>query len=367
MSVYVTMGLAGYIGAGLYAWLLQPWLNGVTAWTVGGMTILGTVSFFVTGMIEKIIAGSERFVQYHHQLAFYAASVPLFLLCDTPVWAGLDLAAMCFGVFATLGRQGCRLSGCCHGRPLRQGTHDTASAHGATFPAQVTGQRLFPTQNMESIVTASLVVVGTWLLLGGEVPGGFVFALYVAVYGVLRFELELFRGDLGRGYWLGLSEAQWTAFGFTLFIAVVTEASIASMALGFWGAPLLIGVHGSCIIWRYLKRPAARVNLGPPEFLAEFLDVAERSVAHFRSYAEPLVATTTAGLRLLGTVHSSGTAEVTTYSISGFPAGVDPRTASTIGLALWRQLHSSRGELSHRVTAASLVVEVRDAQRPKGT
>src|SRR6185295_15848244 len=66
-------------------------------------------------------------------------------------------------------------------------------------------------QLVEALIVAATVAAGTILIQRGAAPGT-ALAVYSIVYGLARFGLELFRGDVARPYWHGASEAQWTSF-----------------------------------------------------------------------------------------------------------------------------------------------------------
>ncbi|HEY3359881.1 MAG TPA: prolipoprotein diacylglyceryl transferase family protein [Polyangia bacterium] len=116
-------------------------------------------------------------------IAAYAAFVKI------PLGAAADLVAPAVPVGQALGRVGCLLAGCCHGRP----------AEGAW--AEPFGGR-HPVQLYEA--AGLLALAAGLLLLERRRPRPFTVALaYLAGYAVLRFGLELLRGDAIRGFVLG--------------------------------------------------------------------------------------------------------------------------------------------------------------------
>lgn len=114
-----------------------------------------------------------------------------------PVWGLLDVFAPSMALFHSFGRIGCLLSGCCYGIPY--------DGFGAV---QAAGTLRFPVQLAEAAFNLMIAVLLVWLLRSGA-GGGRVLAAYLMAYGCTRFLLEYLRGDLERGFVLGLSTSQW--------------------------------------------------------------------------------------------------------------------------------------------------------------
>src|SRR5207253_2733687 len=114
--------------------------------------------------------------------------------------------------FLAFGRVGCTMVGCCHGRPGRIGLCYREEHADEGFPRYLVGVRLVPVQALESLGVAAIVGVGVALVVAGSTSGT-ALAWYAAAYAVLRFFLEFLRGDAGRRYSWGFSEAQWTSLG----------------------------------------------------------------------------------------------------------------------------------------------------------
>ena len=122
-----------------------------------------------------------------------------------PVSAMLDLGFLGVPLFHAFGRIGCFMAGCCYG----------VEYHGAfavTFPESnignaPAGEELLPVQLIEAALNLALWAVlfavyrrtsRRWLVSGA----------YLTCYGVMRFALEFFRGDLVRGSVFSLSTSQ---------------------------------------------------------------------------------------------------------------------------------------------------------------
>jgi phosphatidylglycerol:prolipoprotein diacylglycerol transferase len=88
-------------------------------------------------------------------------------------------------------RIGCLLEGCCYGIQLPNGNR---------FPYQLT----------EGLLCA-LVFICFLIWRPEKKQKEIIFPLSIIIYSVIRFVLEFFRGDSGRGIWLSLSSSQWIA------------------------------------------------------------------------------------------------------------------------------------------------------------
>ncbi len=123
----------------------------------------------------------------------------------------LDLVAMS-GCFAQgVGKLGCFLAGCCHGRA-------TESALGVVFrdpscAARPLNTPLVPVQLADALLVAFAFACAAWVRSQSRsewhAPGR-AFLTYVIVYSVGRAITELYRGDVQRGFVLGgaLSHSQ---------------------------------------------------------------------------------------------------------------------------------------------------------------
>jgi phosphatidylglycerol:prolipoprotein diacylglycerol transferase len=125
-----------------------------------------------------------------------------------PFWTTCDVFAPGIALGHVTGRLGCLAAGCCYGRPA-----DVPWAITFTNPLAATnvgtplGIPLHPTQVYEA--GAELLILG--FLMATERRGryfaGRTFWLYMFLYAVSRFAVEIYRGD-PRGEVLGLSTSQ---------------------------------------------------------------------------------------------------------------------------------------------------------------
>ncbi|MBI3297527.1 MAG: prolipoprotein diacylglyceryl transferase [Elusimicrobia bacterium] len=115
-----------------------------------------------------------------------------------------------------LGRVGCFLNACCHGRPTDVPWGVVFTSPAADIAPEFLGRRLHPTQLYEAAAELALAL----FLVHGALPRirakrwrqGTAFLLYIILYSVMRFCVEFLRGD-DRGVFLVpvLSPSQWAS------------------------------------------------------------------------------------------------------------------------------------------------------------
>ena len=123
---------------------------------------------------------------------------------NLPIWKSADIAAPAIALAHFVGRLGCTSAGCCYGKPFPYTTSNEIGIHftdkfpffyivfpkGAIAPPFTP---LYPTQLMEAL--GNLLIFLILLTLYKKKPYyGFVFSLYLLLYGIQRFFLEFYRG-----------------------------------------------------------------------------------------------------------------------------------------------------------------------------
>ncbi len=129
-----------------------------------------------------------------------------------------DLAAPAAALGHAVGRLGCFAAGCCYGRPSDLPWAVTFRHPETLAPANTP---LHPSQLYESGLNLLLFAV---LASAGGKPAlalgrGRLAVLYLALYGVLRFLVELFRGDDRGPVFASLTSTQWVAVACVLAAA----------------------------------------------------------------------------------------------------------------------------------------------------
>ncbi|MBE5926249.1 MAG: prolipoprotein diacylglyceryl transferase [Lachnospiraceae bacterium] len=105
-----------------------------------------------------------------------------------------------------MGRIGCFMGGCCYGI-------EYDGPFSITFPENefvhsVSGVPRFPVQILECIINMIIFVILYTLAKKRQKPG-FMLGIYFISYSVVRFSIEFLRGDIERGFFLGVSTSQW--------------------------------------------------------------------------------------------------------------------------------------------------------------
>lgn len=147
------------------------------------------------------------FVFYGSLLFALPLSVWFFIKEKWPVWAMLDRLAITATIIHAFGRMGCFLAGCCYGLP-------TDAFHAVTFThahskAKPLGEPLHPTQLYSVFLISSIFVVLLMFKRHKRFEGQ-LFFLYIMLYAAGRAIIEIFRGDIRRGFviegWLSHSQ-----------------------------------------------------------------------------------------------------------------------------------------------------------------
>ena len=198
-------------------------LLGLSPGVVLLLLVVNLLAAFALGITVKVVTGSERHTHYHYEIAVAVVTVFTLWSLGQPVLPYLDVMVIGKGVLLAIGRLGCFMSGCCHGRPCRMGVCYSHVKSG--FARHYVGVRLFPVQLIESLIVWFLTGLGGYLLLSDARPGTSL-SVYVVGYGGARFFIEFLRGDPQRPYLWNFSEAQWTAL---LLLGLVVSLQYASV------------------------------------------------------------------------------------------------------------------------------------------
>lgn len=156
------------------------------------------------------------------------------------------IPSVAFGHF--LGRLGCFAAGCCWGdvahvhlpwaarfppESLAYQTFAGRAEPGAFLAAdRATTLPLHPVQLYEAFGELALFLVLVLLVRPRKSFHGQVLATWLLLYAVLRTVVELFRGDVERGVWLGVGAGQWTSI-----VIFAAGAAIWAKARGARRAP----------------------------------------------------------------------------------------------------------------------------------
>lgn len=118
---------------------------------------------------------------------------------NLPVWKVADIMAPYIALGHMFGRFGCFFAGCCYGAPCTSSICVTFTDPRSLAPL---GVSIYPTQLFEAggeLMNFLLLV----MLYRFRKFDGQIFWLYPALYSILRFMVEFFRGDAARGVYFG--------------------------------------------------------------------------------------------------------------------------------------------------------------------
>lgn len=192
------MLLYAFIGAIVGAKLLYL-LTSVEVYWIPQLSFLDNMRYWLL-----LIAGGGL-VFYGGLIGALSGALRYVLHFKLPVSPMLDLAFAGVPLFHAFGRLGCFLAGCCYGTEY----------HGAlavTFPEGSPGNapagvELFPVQLAEALL--NIILWGVLLTVYRQTSRRWLTSgLYLTCYGMMRFVLEFFRGDIIRGSIFSLSASQ---------------------------------------------------------------------------------------------------------------------------------------------------------------
>ena len=181
---------------------------------MGGKIMFIIVNFraFLSSPLGML--GSEGFVVYG---GIITGILSILVYCRVEKLSFLtymDMMAPAVAINQGLGRVGCFMAGCCYGKP-------TDLWFGVVFPENSlapAGIRLIPTQLFSAFFDIMLAVF--LILITRKVKyRGMVSGLYLVLYGVGRFIIEIFRDDADRGMVGPLSTSQFISIFMVIFAA----------------------------------------------------------------------------------------------------------------------------------------------------
>lgn len=238
LASYGVMTALGYVAASLY---LLPRLHKIkldkdTFWNLIFIAFMGAIlgaKLLFIGVTWPQLDGSwtEKVMYFIHNFrygfVFYggmitaiAALVFYMKKKHLPLLQTSDFMIVGLPLGHALGRVGCFLAGCCHGKPTTLPWGVTFTDPHAMVAPELLGVPVHPTQLYEAFGNLLLFFL-LHKLYNRPHANGSVLLAYIACYGALRFVLEFFRGDARGAYILGLSPAQLI----TLLLAVGAAAA----------------------------------------------------------------------------------------------------------------------------------------------
>lgn len=265
--------LFGALGAGLAALAGPP-----LAASVGEaprvcvlLLVLGVATIVGFGHVSRRVLGPGGLAFYRHALAFLLVAAVVLWLLAWPVLPGLDVAVVMTAIFLGVGRLGCFSAGCCHGRPHPRGVPYPPRRTRTGLRPHLVGLPLLPVQIIEAVLVLVTAGVCAAILVSGA-PAGTTLASWGVLYALVRFSTEELRGDSGRPYRAGLSEAQWTSGGILVGVIALEVGGMLPSTGWHLGAGL---VGAACALAWLLRVRGSREWLAPAH-LNELARVAAR-------------------------------------------------------------------------------------------
>ncbi len=176
--------------------------------------------FLTRRLISVWTCRGHQLVFYHYLITVLAMAALIAWSSGRPVLPYVDIITIGFTVFIAIGRIGCLMVGCCHGRPARFGVCYHARDVTAAFDERFLGVRLFPIQVFESIWLFFIAAAGVYLIRSEYRPG-IVLVWFIILYCPARFFFEFLRWRSASAFFLWLTEAQWTSL---LLLALLAAA-----------------------------------------------------------------------------------------------------------------------------------------------
>lgn len=227
---YGFMIALGVIGAVTYMFLQGKKDVGLTFDQANTLFLLIFIAAFIGGKFflllenpslylnepKKLLTG-RGFVFYGSFLFAIPTMLWFFRKHKLNTYKMLDVMAVVTCIVHMVGRIGCFLAGCCYGKP-------TTGAFAVTFTNEACqaplNTPLVPTQLLEAGYILIVMVVLLAIKSKFQKFYGQLFLLYLILYAIGRSVLEIFRGDVARGFIVEgiLSHAQFIA----LIVVIVT-------------------------------------------------------------------------------------------------------------------------------------------------
>lgn len=215
--------LAGAYLAGLQLAVVRARRLGMDGTKIMDLGIYLIIAALVGAKLMLVIVDFDYFRQRPAELlslvraggVFYggllgALGVAFFLVrrYQLNLWTTADLMAPGIALGHVIGRMGCLLAGCCYGRPtdVPWGIVFTNPAAAANVGTPL-GIALHPTQLYDAGAELLIMIVLLATERRGKPYPGRTFWLYMMLYAISRFVVEIYRGD-DRGMMMGLSTSQ---------------------------------------------------------------------------------------------------------------------------------------------------------------
>lgn len=213
ITLYTLMGGLGYLSAIIFISVRMKRINlsyKELFFSLILTIVLGFIGARILYAIARIAAkgfSPKGFMNdlLHGGIVFYGGMLGILLGCTIfasithrKIHDVLDFALPAIPLFHCIARIGCLFAGCCYGVEWSWGVRNPVHSDGLLFPVQI----------FESACNL-LIFISIMIWQRVRRSDRFSAEIYLAAYGICRFILEFFRGDVSRGIWAdGLSTSQ---------------------------------------------------------------------------------------------------------------------------------------------------------------
>ncbi len=199
-------------------------------WVIVAAIIGSRVYYVLTIEFDTILSDPLSFFKiWRGGLVFQGGVIGAFIVGfwwirkhKLPLWKWIDMFTFGIPLGHAIGRLGCFMAGCCHGRPAPNGCW-----WAVTFPDNVSsfappGIPLYPTQLMESFGEFAIFAFLYFVLRKRKTFEGEIMSVYLFLYAILRFVVEMYRGGETRTFIFGwFSAAQLVSIIMVAFAAFI--------------------------------------------------------------------------------------------------------------------------------------------------
>lgn len=192
-----------YINSNKYDLSCLEWIKDSSIYCFVGAVIVGKLIYMAT----RIFQNNNSFIDYFNGFVFYGgfigAILGLFIFSlkhNARLFDILDTYASLLPLGQAIGRVGCYFNGCCYGK-------EYYGLFSVDFIVAGEKIKVFPTWFFESFFCLILFI--SFFCISKKLFSGIYTSIYMLAYALFRFVIEIYRGDLVRGIWNGLSTSQY--------------------------------------------------------------------------------------------------------------------------------------------------------------
>ena len=206
------------------------WLVGLFGALLGAKILYIFVTYPVGVLVDMLCSGNFSFITsggYVFYGGLFGGIIGAFIggkLAMTKLSYVEDCIVPFIPLAHAIGRVGCFFAGCCYGIPY---DGFLAVPYGKLIKGHAPDETIFPVQLLEAFLDVVICVVLLHIAKKKLKKFDLVF-IYLALYGIMRFVTEFFRGDIHRGLFLGVSTSQWISLG-------IVVVCVARFLLDKWG------------------------------------------------------------------------------------------------------------------------------------